>query len=84
MMDLLNAFRRTRRLFDDPTKGIEYNQLVPNRNVSKYIYTADIARNPQIVSEGLQFVDVQAEARFINSQRDLVDSKVRRVKGRST
>jgi len=84
MMDMLKAFSRARRIFANPTKGIEYNQLIPNRGVSKYIYTADIARNPQIVKDTFERIDVQAEARFANSERDLIDNQARRVTGRST
>lgn len=84
MRDLLRSFSRARRIFNDPSKGIEYNQLVPNRRVSRFIYSADIARNPQIVGNDIRFIDVQAEARFVNSERDLVDNEVRRIKGRST
>jgi len=84
MMDMLKAFSRARRIFANPTKGIEYNQLMPNRKVSRGIYRVDIARNPQIIKDTFERVDVQSEARFANSERDLVDNEARRVTGRST
>ena len=84
MMDLLKAFSRARRIFANPTKGIEYNKIMPNRRVSRCIYGVDIARNPQIVGQGLVRIDVQAEARFANSERDLVNNHDRRVTGRNT
>ena len=87
MNDLLKAFSRARRIFANPTKGIEYNKLISNRGVSREIYAVDLARNPQIVGDnvgnGFRFLDVQAEARFINSERDRLDSLARKVKGRS-
>ena len=83
-MDLLKAFSRARRIFANPTKGIEYNQLIPNRRVSRNIYGVDIARNPQVIKNTFECVDVQAEARFANSERDLIDKQSRRVLGRST
>ena len=86
-MDLLKAFSRARRIFANPTKGIEYNKLNTNRGISKEIYGVDIARNPQIVGDndgnGFRFVDVQAEARFINSERDRLDNLARKVTGRT-
>lgn len=88
MIDLLKSLRRARRMFDDPTKGIEYNKLVPNRRVSRDIYGADIARNPQIVGDdhgdGFRFIDVQAEARLVNFERVMIDRETRRARGRAT
>ena len=84
-MYLLKAFSRARRIFANPTKGIEYNKLNTNRGISKKIYGVDIARNPQIVGDrnDFRFVDVQAEARFINSERDRLDNLARKVTGRT-
>lgn len=35
----------------DATDGLECNRLSPNRKVSRYIYSVDIARNPNVIKE---------------------------------
>lgn len=75
--------RLLRRMFNDPTKGIEYNNIVPNRRVSRLVYGFDIARNPQIVSNTFEFINVSAEACEANSMRDMVDAEARKMRGRS-
>jgi hypothetical protein len=85
MIDIIERLRKQlkrHRRPGDPSIGLEYNKIVLDRRVSLYIYSADIARAPNVVSDDFEFKDVHAEARRINCYRSFVDFKSRKVKGR--
>lgn len=79
-MRRLGRLRRLRRFFDNPTKGIEYNQFSDNTGVSRRIYDVDIARNPRVVKDskgphGYLFIDVQEDADKVNGEQSLVNAQ---------
>jgi len=70
----------------DTVNGIEYNNINDNRRVSGRIYSVDIARNPRIVKElNNRYVrmDVLGKADKVNLEREFVELKVGKIKGRS-
>ncbi len=79
-MRRMARLRRLRLFFDNPTKGIEYNQFSDNSGVSRRIYDADIARNPRVVKDskgphGYLFIDVQEDADKVNGENNLINNK---------
>ena len=68
---------RLRRLASNPSRGLEYNQIVHNRRVCKGIWNVDIAANPRFVKgspfDGFSFIDVQAEVDKVNDENYLVN-----------
>lgn len=95
LSDMMNKLKRIkaeiasgRRVsyYSDPSKGLEYNEINPNKIVSRRIYRTDMARSPQVVkgspTSGFIRVDVQAEARLVNYQRPMIDYYVHKAKGR--
>jgi hypothetical protein len=82
---LLDFFSRARRrILDDPSNGIEYNELQTNRRVSRRIWSIDIARNPNVVKNirSDMFIDVNDKIRKVNDKRDQIDGLSHRAKGR--
>lgn len=77
----IKAGRRTPR-GGDPGKGIEYNKFSIHYMVSRYIYSIDIARTPQIVRNDFQRVDVHKQGWKANPMRSMVDYHASKVKGR--
>ena len=71
-----------RRLVEDPTNGLDYNKLSLNRRVSRGVWLVDIARSPYAERSLWNRINVQAEAGLVNSQRDSLSPRERRVKGR--
>ena len=66
----------------NPGNGIEYNEIVPCYQVSKRIYSVDIARTPQIVNSLFERIDVHGQAWKANQMNPMVNYKAQLAKGR--
>lgn len=73
---------KVRSFFEDASRGLEYNRITMTRRVSRMAYSVDIARTPMVVRDDFVRPDVQDECGYANSERYLIDKKVRRFKGR--
>lgn len=88
LLDFLKKLAKERasgkRIFrhGDPAKGIEYNTINPTYLVSKKIWSADIARTPQVVRDLTVRTDVHGEAWVANKMNSMIDYKSHKCKGR--
>lgn len=84
LRDLKSAAGRKRRMLrhSDPSNGLEYNNISPDRRISSRIYNVDLARTPNVIRDLDCRTDVHGEARKINSYRAFVDYAKARMKGR--
>lgn len=76
---------RYRSLADNPTDGIEYNEIAQNYKISSKRYWVDVASNPNVIKEkdGRYIrMDVQAKASKINGERYLINYNKDNFKGR--
>lgn len=66
----------------DPGKGIEYNKISTNYSVSRYLFSVDIARTPQIVRDDFVRVDIHAQSWKANSMTPMINYCEHRLNGR--
>lgn len=78
----MNFLKRLRRLDQDPSKGIAYNSISLNTKVSSYIYSIDIARTPMLVTNNLEFIDIQKKCRKVNLKNCLINLNAKSIRGR--
>jgi len=69
--------------FNSPIKGLEYNKLSSTRKVSRGLYRVDFARQPNVIRDDFQRVDVLKEAGLVNSENDRIFYREASIKGRT-
>lgn len=71
-----------RRRPGNAASGLEYNDIITGYRVSSYIYSVDIARNPQVVKGfGTSDIDVHAKAEYANRYQFMINSNRYRCRG---
>lgn len=60
---------------NQPAFGLEYNRIIDTWNLSKSLFSADIARTPQVIKGWGSRIDVQGQTYHINGARALLHKK---------
>lgn len=66
----------------DSAKGLEYNEMNATYRVCKKLWSADIARTPQVVKGFGDRTDVHGEAQAVNRYNNMINYRDQRAKGR--